>query len=62
MKNKRRFWMEIHRHWKSEARFNHYQIYATKSDVPKVLQLCNEYGIECEVSNCVDVSIVVVKL
>lgn len=60
--NKRMFWMEIHRHWKSEPRYKCYNIYVPKCDVPKVLHLCKQYGIESSVCDCIDESIITVML
>lgn len=59
---KRKFWAEIHRHWKSEPRFGYFEIYCSKHDVAKVKHICKEYGVEFDVYEFVNQAIVSVKL
>lgn len=59
---KRRFWAEIHRHWKSEPRFNHYEIYCSRDDVAKVKHICKTFGVACDAEEFVNQAIVIVKL
>lgn len=60
--NKRRFWAEIHRHWKSEPRVGFFEIYCSKDDVKKVKHICHSHGVECDADEFINQAIVIVKL
>ena len=58
--NKRRFWAEIRRHWKYEARFDHYEIYCNRRDIPKVREICREHNVAFEVNEFVNQATVII--